>query len=278
MVVESRLKAADLFSGLDPEKERELKQFKVKKTPALDAIVKGFRKVEQVVWTGFDNSYNTSELYLPENYTAKDIENFCVVLADYPDLDDIGDVIGMYLSALINNCSEKSIILPLQHLEISVWDLSYKNNGSHVTVRGDVGFYAGKGMKSGIIDIHGDTLDDLGSEMKGGKIYVRGNVRFYAGDSMKGGEIYVYGDAWQSPGSKMQNGIIHIYGNAGQFVGADMRGGNIYIHGNAGNSVGTGMNSGEIHLNGDYGSISTVIRGGNIYHKGKLIVKDGKLV
>jgi len=36
------------------------------------------------------------------------------------------------------------------------------------------------------------------------------------------------------------------------------------------------MKDGKIHLNGDYKSLGDFILGGNIYHKGKLIVENGK--
>jgi len=35
------------------------------------------------------------------------------------------------------------------------------------------------------------------------------------------------------------------------------------------------MEGGKIHLNGDYESLDDYISGGNIYHKGKLIVENG---
>jgi len=36
------------------------------------------------------------------------------------------------------------------------------------------------------------------------------------------------------------------------------------------------MEGGEIYLNGDYESLSNSVSGGNIYHKGKLIVENGR--
>ncbi len=76
-----------------------------------------------------------------------------------------------------------------------------------------------------------------------------------------------------------KNWIIH--GNAGDFVGIGMQEGLIEVNGDAGKYVADGMEGGEIHLNGNYkriGSMSTEITGGEIYHKGKLIYKNGKRV
>lgn len=50
----------------------------------------------------------------------------------------------------------------------------------------------------------------------------------------------------------------------------------ITVQGNAGYYIGDNMTGGEIYINDDYESISVNIKGGNVYHKGKAIVKDGK--
>jgi len=38
------------------------------------------------------------------------------------------------------------------------------------------------------------------------------------------------------------------------------------------------MKRGEIHLNGDYEGLANYIHGGNIYHKDKLIVENGRKI
>ena len=76
----------------------------------------------------------------------------------------------------------------------------------------------------------------------------------------------------------MENGEITINGNVGKCVGGFMKDGKITIKGNAGYWVGEGMENGEIYLNGDYESLGHLIHGGNIYHKGKLIVEEGRTI
>lgn len=88
------------------------------------------------------------------------------------------------------------------------------------------------------------------------EIVVKGNVGLYVGWQMRGGKLIVDGDA-------------------GISVGRGMTGGVVIIEGNALNCVGEYMKGGEIHLNGDY-RLNYQIDGGDIYHKEKLIVKDGK--
>lgn len=69
---------------------------------------------------------------------------------------------------------------------------------------------------------------------------------------------------------------IIVEGNAGNWVGWEMKKGCITVEGNAGWGVGRWMEGGMIHLEGDYKSLYNTIVGGDIYHKGKLIVKNGK--
>ena len=69
-----------------------------------------------------------------------------------------------------------------------------------------------------------------------------------------------------------------IKGDARKWVGSHMKGGEINIYGNAGYGVGNSMEGGEINLNGDYDSLALDIKGGNIYHKRKLIVKNGRKI
>lgn len=61
-------------------------------------------------------------------------------------------------------------------------------------------------------------------------------------------------------------------------AGRDMESGILIINGNAGDMVGHLMQGGVIHIGGDYNSISRHVYGGDIYHKNKLLIKDGKPV
>jgi len=90
--------------------------------------------------------------------------------------------------------------------------------------------------------------------------------------------IVVNGNAGGLVGHEMENGKITINGNAGGMVGGGMKDGEIIINGNAGFLVGEDMKNGEIRLNGYYIDISDYIHGGNIYHKRKLIVENGRML
>jgi len=72
---------------------------------------------------------------------------------------------------------------------------------------------------------------------------------------------------------------ITVQGDVGSYAGYLMKCGSITVKGNAGESVGGDMGGGAIFIEGDYESLGEEreIRGGNIFHKGKQIVKNGKV-
>ena len=90
--------------------------------------------------------------------------------------------------------------------------------------------------------------------------------------------IIVQGDAGDWVGARMTRGTIIVKGNTGGVAGYRMEAGTITIKGNTGNLLGDEMNGGTIFLEGEYVSISNYVKGGNIYHKGKPIAKDGRVL
>jgi formylmethanofuran dehydrogenase subunit C len=50
-----------------------------------------------------------------------------------------------------------------------------------------------------------------------------------------------------------------------------MKGGGIEVEGDVKGVVGEGMSGGEIHVNGNFKGASRKMKGGKVYHKGKLI-------
>lgn len=242
-IIEAR--AADLFDGLKPEKKQDQKDFKVDKK-GLDDIIKGFEEVIRAIVDKenyFAKLYQCCEKNIPQEYTARDIEKFSIVLAQYQEIEEFEERSALYLSALINHSSEQRFIVHtshLTHLTRDIHHFGYKNNGKQITVKGDVGM-------------------SVGDEMESGEIHIEGNAGPYVGNQMFGGKI-------------------HVQGHTGGLIGIRMHGGEIYIHGDVGSCIGDKMRGGVIHIGGDYGSISDEIKGGDIFHKEKQIVKDGKLV
>jgi hypothetical protein len=100
--------------------------------------------------------------------------------------------------------------------------------------------------------------------------------------------LTIHGDAGERFGNEMSEGIIIVNGDASLDLGEEMGGGTIIINGNVmlrlecETTIGRQMTGGEIHINGNVYQDAELIRsieenvgevkGGRIYHKGKLIV------
>ena len=137
------------------------------------------------------------------------------------------------------------------------------------------------------IIVEGDVakLRRIGEAMTDGKITVKGNVGHYAGFGMKGGVITIQGNAGLWLGGKMKGGTIEVFGDAGDCIGGSLRGekpgkgmkkGTILIHGNVGAEIGRGMSGGAILVDGNCGPLPGVdMTGGSIGIKGNCEGKPG---
>jgi hypothetical protein len=106
----------------------------------------------------------------------------------------------------------------------------------------------------------------------------------YLGEYNDGKIIEVFGDVGSNLGYRMESGLIVVYGNSGNSTASYLSGGTIRVKGEANSiscfyGIGWNMIGGEVHIEGEnVPIISPGIGCGDIYHKGKLIVKDGKEV
>jgi hypothetical protein len=278
IALELRLKAQDLFSGLDPERDQEKeRRLEVQSDSKLEEITKYFK--EALANRGPQNA-TIEKIYesISQNkmkYCSKDIEEFLVILGKYQDLNYFQSISGLFLSSLINQSEDKDFILHTGSLSDKIYDLGYKNT-KNLMIKGDIKSCLGRRMKEGKIIIEGNCGTYSGQFMTGGSIEITGDADDQLGDTMKGGKIIVRGNSGKIAGNFMENGEIIIFGNSGDELGRKMKGGKIVVKGFVGMNIGNAMIGGEIHLNGNYISQSKDIRGGNIYHKGKLLFQDGQ--
>jgi len=266
--------AGSRFDKYKPEQEREVRKAEVKEDKALEQL--------RAAWRNFGYEEGRKD-WEKTNYkialeqvkgiscSAKDIENFCIALAEFQDEMRFPHKAGYLLSALINNGKDSDYVIHVQHLSQAIWWVGYENT-KNIVVNGDVGYSVGQYMKGGLITVNGNAGSQVGTTMEGGTIAVNGNAGWHVGSVMKGGTIVVDGNVGDEVGFGMEGGTIVVNGNAGRRIGEIMRGGTITVKGNAGNDVGDFMRNGEIHMEGDYKGLSKIIEGGKIYHKGVLIV------
>ena len=266
--LESKLYFGGLFDQLKPEKRVEIIKPKVKRNETLDIIVNGYEKglenlgiyledkLKIKIPEYEDDWYYIAKSSAPSKIPSDNIIEFSLLLGEHENKQYFEFFTGCYLSALINSSKDKDFKIITNYLSRTIDNIGYEN-AKNIDVNGNAGWWVGERMKNGKITIKGNAGDWVGWNMKNGKITIKGN----AGDGV---------------GDRMKNGKITVNGNAGWGVGLRMEDGEITINGNTEWGVGVSMIDGEIHLNGDYESLGDYIHGGNIYHKGKLIVENGR--
>jgi formylmethanofuran dehydrogenase subunit C len=240
------------FKGYNPEEEKASSKAEVRESEAVKQMKAAWKAWKYDPDDFIRDNYRATLMIVKNlQYSAKDVEEFSLVLEEFQYEEGFSNKAGLFLSALINNGNESDYLIHTQHLKMPPGNLGYKNE-KNIIVNGDVGYFVGISMKGGSITVKGNAGGAVGSHMKNGSITVEGNVKGHLGSDMEGGSITVEGDAEDA-------------------VGMDMQGGTITVNGNADTNVGYGMKGGEISLEGDYRDLSGNTEGGKIYHKGNLI-------
>lgn len=303
-------KVADWFKHYKPESKIIIRKSKVKENEVLkqlESIYKAYRE-------GRRRWYEEALLLIKGiKYASKDVTEFSIMLPELiQNQEEFHHEAGTFLNALINNCEDKEFLIITEHLVEPIANIGYKNT-KNIIVKGNSGDPLGQEMKGGKIIVEGDARSDVGREIEGGEIIIEGNAENYIGHLMKGGKIIVKGNVGQIVGESMRDGTIIIKGNARDRVGCGMGGGKIIVEGNArsdvggrvvladavegdivtffrkyggeiivkgnaGRNVGGYMAGGSIYIYGEYVSIGLDIRGGNIFHRTRQIIKDGKVL
>jgi len=219
--------------------------------------------------------YPFNRRFAPSQFSANDLESFCKKMPHYSSPYEerfqegsLESIMGCYLSFLADVCSGDELNLNLKSFP-EVCNMGYHNR-KKVNIKGHVGYGFGNSMTAGILRIEGFVNGGLGDYMEGGRIEVYGNATGDICQEMKSGEVYIKGD------------LMDDWGGDGSFN--CMAGGKVTIDGNFNGVIG-GICGGEVYLNGDFtGKFTDKIKendwkflGANIYHQGKLIVRDGRM-
>jgi hypothetical protein len=243
------LAASSRFGKYMHEPLHEIRKAKVDANPVLEAMRRVWAEcVCHEDNNGSEKSYND----ILQNIkilrcSAKDIEQFSIVLGEFQGERNFSYKAGQYLSALINNCNDAEFVIHTNHLD-RIDSLGYRNT-KNIIVDGNVGCFFGEKMENGTMTVEGDAGDFVGSWMKGGAIIVNGNANAYVGETMKGGSITVMGDIGDEVAHQMKGGIIAVKGTSGDNVAMDMKGGETHLNGR--NKVSNFFIGGKIFLNGE---------------------------
>jgi len=128
-------------------------------------------------------------------------------------------------------------------------------NNTELTIKGDVGHFAGAKLAGGKLVVDGNTQDYAGCGISKGLIEVTGNANDYLGSAfagdkkgMAGGTILVHGNSGNFTGDLLRRGTIMVVGNIGNYCASRMIAGTITNLGTIGKQVGVGMRRGTILL------------------------------
>jgi hypothetical protein len=200
---------------------------------------------------------NAAEALRALQYSTEDVERFCIVLPQLVEEGSLefGDKAGLFLSMLANEAEGNRFNLDLDSIGVPIKMLGWGNR-KNIRASGICHRLLGTEMSSGSIELEGYGGESVGYRMRGGSILVRGDAGPAVGYDMEGGRITIEGDSIYSRQDK-------LYSRQSKHKFFDMH-----------MIVGFGMKGGEIHINGGNTILSTPhIKGGRIYHKGKLIVE-----
>jgi formylmethanofuran dehydrogenase subunit C len=279
------------FKGFRPEEEKASRKADVKESEAIRQM-KNILGAYLRLPKGDNTRGAMSKAIKNLRYTAKDVEEFSLVLVEFQDEEDFTNKAGFFLSDLINNGRDSDYVIHTQNLPLPPHYLGFKNC-KNITVEGDVGDWVGDRMRNGSIIVKGDAGDRVGDWMKGGSITIEGSAGYGfgfgvtggratvegnagdgAGEKMEGGSVIVKGSAGNGVGDKMKGGSITLQGDVGDRLGCWMKGGHIIVKGDAGRCIGIWMKNGRIVVNGNAGSIGgdkiKYLIGGEIHIEGEI--------
>jgi formylmethanofuran dehydrogenase subunit C len=190
----TKLAASSKFRGFGTEPLHEARKQEVKSNPVVDEMKKAWTECGIFNFiTGWQKCCGRIFKRLEGiDCSSKDIEDFCVVLAQFQDEKEFSIKAGLFLSALIKYSKNTEFVIHTAHLVVPINYIGYRNTKDIVVV-GNAGNTVGDEMRSGTITVKGNVRDYAGNEMKGGSIYVEGDVGERVGCLMDGGEIYIRG-------------------------------------------------------------------------------------
>lgn len=261
----SVLRVKDAFDRLGSEHEQpEDRGIEIKRSAALDDLLRVFEQCSSYrlkynpTWDNYRdncdrkvNSFSISPEYLP---------HLSIMLSSYQDIPEFRDLAGIYLSACAKRCVGTEVVIPVAHFSERINGLGERNESKKIIIKGDV--------------------NAVGGDMSGGEITVFGNGGTMVGNRMIGGKITVHGDCEELAAYCMKDGLIHVRGDVGEDAGMNMRGGRLVVDGSAGAKLGYNLLGGQIYVYGDIANLGDCAHlktraKGEIYHKDRLIWKDG---
>jgi len=253
----TKLKATDLFDGLDKENPTPGRKPTFSPNKRLEDLLVQFKKLSETGEIGgYRNSHGRQftiacRTLKDAAYTREEVEQFVIAAARYQDQNWFKHTFGIFTTALARASPDDSFVLHAEHYD------PFHRFGAHnrkkITIYGNLGLETALDMPAGELTIHGNVIN-IGHQLRNGNITLYGSVSSGCGEEMNNGKISVHGSV-SNAGDHMTHGMIEIHGNC--------------------QNAGPLYKSGEVHVHGDLEHINEPFNG-KLYHKGTLIMKDGK--
>ena len=195
--LKTRLSARDDFDSLRSEQEQPQRKIEIIPDSALEKLIYGFTRLVKAPLSAtrgtVGDTYEISEVLMPDNHTASDVEKLCIALYDFQDSSNFSELAGVYLSAAVNHAEDNRIQLPVRVLGKRLHYLGAYLNGKNLRILGDVESHLGYEMRDGLIEVTGNAGRDIGFNSKKGKIHIRGNAESVVHVQFRGAIIKVDG-------------------------------------------------------------------------------------
>ena len=121
--------------------------------------------------------------------------------------------------------------------------LGERMRGGSIAVAGSAGSWIGTEMRGGQIEVKRNAGDSVGGSVRGGT------------KGMRGGVMMIHGDCGTEAGAWMRGGAIRIKGNCDLYAGIHMRNGTIVVERNCAGRVGAHATNGRIIVLGNMGGV-----------------------
>ena len=178
------LNARNLFDKIKKQEIQELRPFTCNQSIGLEAII---ALIEEIIegrkrnqpgsthplYLTYKASKKQVEKELKTKYTAQDIATFCILYPQYNQKIFAAEFVN-YIVALVNNCSEKNIHLPLQEITSYLEHIGEENKDKIIHTYGKkFGAFTAFNMTGGELHIHGELHIRL-PRVTFGKVYLNG--------------------------------------------------------------------------------------------------------
>jgi formylmethanofuran dehydrogenase subunit C len=175
--IPSTVAASSKFGGFKPETDHPIRNPEVASRPVLEEIKAVWSRchIDNGVLAAVNGCREMRAGLRRIGYSAKDVEDFSVMLAEFQGERRFSEKAGIFLSLLVSDGRDADYIIHTAHFAVPISQIGTQNT-KNITVKGSAGDSLGFLMKRGLISVQGDAGRDVGLMMEDGEIRVEGAI------------------------------------------------------------------------------------------------------